>query len=234
MCNNVDDNPVDPSIVWTKTIDDLLEFMAAHGWDIKIEATLKGWGGEPGVSVWCNRWKWHGRPMGYAVSIHGGTQYFNELDCLIKKTAEKALQAYIDFPDIPPRQLVDGSLRIDDAENWRRNQEHVEEIKKEMDRLKHSGEVDIRIEEVKAQEKKKADGYVVNESLLPALILDVESKPYEYQKEAYIHGGFNFVCRTEDRAVSVPFWIMKETTHGFYIYIKVPANTDKIYVYPVI
>jgi hypothetical protein len=144
-----DDTPADPSIVWTKTLDDLLEYMAAHGWDVRIESTLKGWGEEPGVSVWFNKWKWHGRLMGCAVSIHDGTQFFNEFEYMIRKTAEKALQAYIDFPEIPPRQLCDGSLQEDDVVNWSINQEHVEEIKREMERLKRGSKLNIKIEETK-------------------------------------------------------------------------------------
>lgn len=84
--------------------------------------------------------------MGCAVSIHDGTRDFNDLEDMIRRTTEKAAQAYIDFPDIPLRQLVDGSLQANDVESWRRCQEHVEEIKRGMGRLKNSNELDIKIE----------------------------------------------------------------------------------------
>ncbi len=71
------------------------------------------------------------------------------------------------------------------------------------------------------------------ECLLPIDIIEVESRQEEYTKKVIIPQCKQFRCCTENNDV-VPSWIEAETMTGFIIYVRVPANTSQIYVYPVI
>lgn len=120
-------------------LNEIYQLMAANGWDIKIEATLRGWGNSPGVSVWFQKWKWHDQLMGSPVTISNGTDDFSKMELMIRKTAEKALKAYDDFQSIPPVQLADGSLVETDICVLEEQMRKRDQIKAEMLRLKGLG-----------------------------------------------------------------------------------------------
>lgn len=133
------DGPIDPDYLQLEilNISDIIELMTAHGWDVKIESTLRGWGGKPGISVWFDKWKWHGRLMGSPVSISSSTATYDDVEIMIRETAEKAARAYTDFPNIPPRQLADGSLKEDDLEAWMKDQKRVTTLREEWTELQN-------------------------------------------------------------------------------------------------
>ena len=69
------------------------------------------------------------------------------------------------------------------------------------------------------------------DKLLPVDILDVESKPEEYDKQFIISGvpkGYNI--KTES-GMLVNYCIQEEHILHNYVLIKVPANTTKLYIY---
>ena len=71
-----------------------------------------------------------------------------------------------------------------------------------------------------------------NNFLLPVDILDVESKPDEYYKRFIIpsaHRGYHI--KTEP-GIEVYYCIQKEDILKNMVLVKVPANTTKLYVYP--
>ncbi|QDX90940.1 hypothetical protein EEL30_00185 (plasmid) [Brevibacillus laterosporus] len=91
---------------------------------IRLALTEKGWGSEDritkwvgtdgyGYSIWFQRWNWHGVRFGNKICIHGHTDDLTNLDCLVYKTAAKALKAWEDYKDAIPCQMSDGTLKKD-------------------------------------------------------------------------------------------------------------------------
>jgi len=119
-------------------LEEIYKLMAANGWDIKVEATLRGWGDSPGVSVWFQKWRWHNQLLGDPVCISSSTSDFSEMGFMIWNTAKKALKAYEDFKEIPPVQLADGSLVENEICVLEEQRRKGDQIKAEMLRLKGS------------------------------------------------------------------------------------------------
>ena len=69
------------------------------------------------------------------------------------------------------------------------------------------------------------------DKLLPVDILDVESKPEEYDIQLIISGvPKKYNIKTES-GMLVNYCIQKEHILHNYVLIKVPANTTKLYIY---
>lgn len=88
--------------------------MAEQGWDSEDRLTGEGWGGTYGYSIWFKRADWHGRR---ATALVGGFACFHEHTgdpkqalTAAQKAASRALLAWENFPECPPRQGLKGEL----------------------------------------------------------------------------------------------------------------------------
>ena len=71
---------------------------------------------------------------------------------------------------------------------------------------------------------------VADRSLLPLDILETDAVPYDYQKLVIVQSlKVWFETETGEK---VPSWKERENNHHAFYWIRVPANTSKIYVYP--
>jgi hypothetical protein len=118
------------------TIEDILSIrlaMTAEGWMSEDRITDMGWGhGVIGYSIWFERWDWHGNR---AMALTGNKACFHAhcgsiepaamLDTT-RKAAALARRAWVEFPDAPPVQLVDGTLGKDPLREQQDDQEHAE------------------------------------------------------------------------------------------------------------
>jgi hypothetical protein len=95
---------------------DIRREMAALGWYSDDRITTFGWGdGIMGYSIWFSRWDWHGMKHYGPPTYHAHTSDLTRIDQAVREAALRALDAYERFPDFPPNQLTDNSLRVDET-----------------------------------------------------------------------------------------------------------------------
>lgn len=89
--------------------------MKELGWESNDQLSTLGWQNGYGYSIWFERYDWHGKSTssitGNHVCFHehekDGSDYEKVLEA-VKKCADKAKQAWIDFPCSIPHQYADG------------------------------------------------------------------------------------------------------------------------------
>ncbi len=86
--------------------------MQAEGWDSEDQLTKRGWGPNPGYSIWFRRTDWHGQRamalVGTLATYHGHTADPAQAFDAAQRAAALARQAWTDFPDCPPAQGLHG------------------------------------------------------------------------------------------------------------------------------
>lgn len=94
-----------------KTAEEIRVFMSTLGWS--SEDRLSDLGRDRGkfsYSIWFFRWDWHGVSLGNKVTIYSHTDNLKSINKIVARTAEKALQAWEQFPDKVPVQLANGKI----------------------------------------------------------------------------------------------------------------------------
>lgn len=94
--------------------------MIALGWDVETKISGEGWRDSIGYCIWFKRSNWHGKwtytITGHEVVFVGTYENVNDYDgviAMVRKTADKAKQAWSDFPDTIPYQNAKGEVRKD-------------------------------------------------------------------------------------------------------------------------
>ncbi len=88
--------------------------MTKLGWSSEDRITTFGWGKKGdyevfGYSIWFERYDWHGNRCDRAT-FHAHTDDLSRIPEAVLEAAERAKQAWEQFPDGPPRQLADNTL----------------------------------------------------------------------------------------------------------------------------
>lgn len=89
--------------------------MAKEGWDSDDRLRHSGRPDGQGYSIWFQRTDWHGK---HAMALSGSlaiyqahTQDLSKIAETAQAAAELARRALREFPDCPPRQTVEGTLK---------------------------------------------------------------------------------------------------------------------------
>jgi hypothetical protein len=86
--------------------------MTEHGWVSHDDLTDLGWGGKYGYSIWFDRWYWHGVQIYNRTTFHAHTNDLNNVIGAVREAAQLALNAWKEYQDSVPTQLVDNKLVV--------------------------------------------------------------------------------------------------------------------------